>query len=157
MDVKALELELKAFLSARQKKQVRYIGLAFSATSQDGLELLKKSLSRLLAPVEIWEGPGLGNAPQVPVTRDEFSHQIFRKKHNDGLLIFLPEEWMIDWAPSDKQVFWTNLAATFGENHVYVVFAGTPINFNHIQQYFQQHYIGEQSFSILTSSYERVV
>jgi hypothetical protein len=43
VDVKALELELKAFLSARQKKQVRYIGLAFYHIKDKRIEAWPKN------------------------------------------------------------------------------------------------------------------
>lgn len=155
MDVVEIESGLKDFLSKRQRSSPRYLGLAFLASSMSGLELLKRKLHQLLAPVEVWDRPGHNGAPQIPISRSDFCHAIFGVERPDGLIIYLPEEWMLGWPDDDRRVFWSNLAQTFGRNDVYVVYASTPSNMSHLQNYFHRKEIGDSNFSILSSKYEQ--
>jgi len=155
MDVALIELKIKEFLSLRNRISHRYLGLAFLANSMPGLELLKRKLTQLLTPVEIWDRPGHNGAPLIPISRNNFCHAIFNVKHSNGLIVYLPEEWMLSWPDDDKRVFWSNLAQTYGHNRVYIIYAGTPSNMSHLQSYFHRNDIGESNFSILSSKYEK--
>lgn len=150
-----IESELKEFLASRARSSPRYLGLAFLANSMPGLQLLKRKLMQILAPVEVWDRPGHNGAPQAPISRYEFCHAIFGKEHPDGLIVNLPEEWMLGWPDDDRRVFWSNLAQTYGRNKVYVVYASTPLNMSHLQSYFHRNDIGESNFAILSSKYEQ--
>lgn len=154
MDVVSIESEIKGFLALRKRISPRYLGLAFLANSMPGLELIKRKLTQLLAPVEIWDRPGHNGAPRIPISRNDFCHAIFNAEHPDGLIVYLPEEWMLSWPSDDRRVFWSNLAQTYGRNRVYVVYAGTPSNMSHLQSYFHRKDIGESDIAILSSKYE---
>lgn len=155
MDVISIEAGLKEFLTKRQRSLPRYLGVAFLADSMPGLELLRRKLDQLLAPVDIWERPGHNGAPQIPISRSEFCHAVFSVARPNGLIIYLPEEWMLGWPDDDRRVFWSNLAQTYGRNNVYVVYASTPTNMSHLQSYFHRQEIAESNFAILSSKYEQ--
>jgi hypothetical protein len=155
VDVSKIESELKDFLTSRSRSLPRYLGVIFLANSMPGLDLLKRKLMQNLAPVEIWEIPGQNGAPKIPISRYDFSNAVFSCRHPDGLIIYLPEEWMLGWADDDRRVFWSNLAQTYGNNNIYVVYAGTPSNISHLQSYFSRKNIGDSNFAILSSKYEQ--
>ena len=154
MDVVLVERELKEFITLRKQKPSRYLGLAFLSNSMPGLEFLKRKLAQYFPSAEMWDKPGHNGAPRIPVSRIDFCHEIFRKQHPDGLIVYLPEEWMVGWADEEKRVFWSNLAETSGLNKIYIIYASTPSNMVHLQSNFHCKIIGESNFMILTSQKE---
>jgi hypothetical protein len=155
VDVITIEAGLKKFFNKRQRSIPRYLGVAFLADSMAGLELLRRKLDQLLAPIDIWEHPGQNGAPKIPISRSDFCHAVFSVPHPNGLIIYLPEEWMLGWPDDDRRVFWSNLAQTYGRNNIYVVYASTPTNINHLQNYFHRQEIADPNFAILSSKYEQ--
>lgn len=155
MDVIGIESGLKEFFAKRQRSSPRYLGLAFLANSMPGLELLRRKLDQLLAPIDIWDRPGFDGAPQIPISRSDFCHAVFSVERPNGLIVYLPEEWMLGWPDDDRRVFWSNLAQTYARNNVYVVYASTPTNMSHLQNYFHRQALGDSNFAILSSKYEQ--
>jgi len=157
VDVKELEGAVRRFLidRANQSPPPRYIGLAFSAAKQTELEGLKAKLSQLLRPVTVWERPGQDGAPSVPISRNEFCTRLFSDPHPNGILVHLPEEWMVGWSTADRRVFWAHLAETFGRNRVFVVFTGTPATLANVEYYLQRTETFGPAVHVYTSKYER--
>ena len=157
MDVNELESAVRRFLidRARQSPPPRYIGVAFSAARQAELESLKAKLSQLLHPITVWERPGQDGAPDVPISRNEFCTRLFSDPHPNGILVHLPEEWMVGWSNADRRVFWAHLAETFGRNGVFVVFTGTPATLANVENYLQRTETFGPAVHVYTSKYER--
>lgn len=157
MDVTGLEGAVRQFLidRARQSPPPRYLSVAFSATKQGELDTLKAKLSQLLRPISVWEKPGQDGAPAVPISRNEFCTRLFSEPHPNGILVYLPEEWMIGWSNADRRVFWTSLAETFGRNRVVVVFTGTPATLANVENYLQRTETFGPAVHVYTSKYER--
>lgn len=158
MDVSVVEKELWAFLSERARKmpQPRYLGVAFGANSVTTMVQLKNKLIQLLGQPVLWARPGENGAPSAPISRNEFCTTLFKQTYPDGILVYRPEEWMIDWADNDKRTFWSNLAETYGRNPVYVIFGATGPNLANVGHYLQRLSAAtDQSFSIHTSKFEQ--
>lgn len=155
MDVALLYHELDELIRARKKANTRYRGLAFSATSQEGLLQLKQKLLQILSPITVWTYLEQGDAAGLRMSRINFCDAAFKERHPDGLLIYLPEDWMVDWPSSEKRVFWSRLSDTYGINDVYVVFAGTPSNIQDVNSYLVPHGLKNLPVSVWSSKYEQ--
>lgn len=157
MDVTELEGAVRRFLVDRERQSPppRYTSVAFSATKQVELDTLKAKLSQLLRPVTVWEKPGQDGAPAVPISRNEFCTRLFSEPHPNGILVHLPEEWMVGWSNADRRVFWANFAETFGRNRVVVVFTGTPAALTNVENYLQRTETFGPAVHVYTSKYER--
>ena len=157
MDVIELEGAVRRFLVNRERQSPppRYTSVAFSATKQVELDTLKAKLSQLLRPVTVWEKPGQDGAPAVPISRNEFCTRLFSEAHPNGILVHLPEEWMVGWSAADRRVFWANFAETFGRNRVVVVFTGTPATLANVENYLQRTETFGPAVHVYTSKYER--
>jgi hypothetical protein len=132
----------------------RYKGLVFTSNSSNELSSIRQSLLQALSPIDEWIKPGEYHAPLMPISRMDFCEQVFRKNHPDGLLIFLPEEWMFDWTDDDKRVFWRELSQTFGQNKIYVVSNGTTSNIQLINKNFVSTHLEKSNITAWTSKYE---
>lgn len=147
-------MDVKTFLQFRESVSPRYLGCAFSSNEISQLKKLHVELLKFLSPIEDWTQPGEFDSPAVPISRRIFCDLVFSKRHQNGLLIQFPEEWMFDWTELDKGVFWTTLSQTYGVNKIYVIFKGTPSNIQEVSKYFNQVSIDNSNTSVWTSKYE---
>lgn len=147
-------MDVKTFLQLREDASPRYLGCAFSSNEISQLKKLHAELLKFLSPIEEWAQPGEFDSPMVPISRSKFCDLVFSKRHQNGLLIQFPEEWMLDWTELDKGVFWTTLSQTYGVNKIYVIFKGTPSNIQEVSKYFNQVSLDNSNTSVWTSKYE---
>jgi hypothetical protein len=146
-------MDVREILDQREREKPRYAGLGFSASSAQVLVDIKDKLVRYLSPIDVWSFPGRDLAPNRPISRLELCEKAFSDRHPNGLIVYLPEEWMFDWPDKERMAFWAALAQTFGINSVYVVFSGAPFNTQLISHYFLQTAVPGQQFSLWTSRY----
>jgi hypothetical protein len=82
--------------------------------------------------------------------------QVFHQPHPNGLILFMPEQWMYNWTKNDKAVFWAQLSETYGQNRIYVVFGETPSILQFASQYLTRVNTAAQQISVWTSKRERL-
>jgi hypothetical protein len=148
-------VDIREILDRHEKETQRYFGIALSNVNPHVLTDIKNQLLQCLSPTELWIAPGEDQAPLVPVSRVQFCIEVFGKPHPNGLIVFMPDQWMFNWTKNDRAVFWAQLAETYGQNRIYVVFGETPSIVQFASTYLTRVTTAAQQVSVWTSKRER--
>lgn len=154
MDRRLINSALEEFFDAY--RDARYQGVVIAVHSENDRRLVQGQLEALLLDCDLWSGPGVNGAPDIPCLRREFLNQVLSRRQRT-LLLISPTDWMLDWPEEDRAVFWTGVAELYARHRVRVLTVETPEISRHLRVGFKRHLLSGTEVAIWLSRHQPTV